>query len=76
MEFAAPADYRVKLKEREKRDKYRDLARELKKLWNAKVMVIPLAIGALGTVPVSEELVQGLEDLEIRRRVETLRTIS
>ena len=30
--FVAPADYRVKLKEREKNDKYLNLARVLKKL--------------------------------------------
>ena len=31
MDFAVPADHRVKLKESEKKDKYLDLARELKK---------------------------------------------
>ena len=43
-------------------DKYFDLARELKNLWNQKVMVIPIVIGALGTI--SKCLVKGLEDLE------------
>ena len=33
VEFAVPADHRIKQKECEKRDKYLDLARELKKLW-------------------------------------------
>ena len=33
-----------------------------------KVTIIPIVIDALGTV--TKELVQGLEDLEIRRRVE------
>ena len=37
VDFAVPADYRVKSKENEKKDKYLDLARELKKLWNIKV---------------------------------------
>ena len=46
--FALPADHRVKLKEREKKDEYLDLAWELKKLWNMKVTSIPLVIGALG----------------------------
>ena len=32
MDFACPADHRVKLKESEKKDKYLDLAREWKKL--------------------------------------------
>ena len=31
MNFAVPADHRLKLKESEKKDKYLDLARELKK---------------------------------------------
>ena len=37
-----------------------------------KVTVIPLAIGVLGTV--TKGLVQGLEDLEIGRRVDTIQT--
>ena len=31
VDFAVPADHRIKLKESEKKDKYIDLARELKK---------------------------------------------
>ena len=50
MDFAIPADYRVKLKESEKKNKYLDLARELKKLWNMKVTFIPIIIDARGTV--------------------------
>ena len=41
MDFAVPADHRVKLKESEKRDKYLELARELKKKTN-NVTVIPV----------------------------------
>ena len=37
VDFAVPADHRIKLKECEKKDKYLDLAWELKKLWNMKV---------------------------------------
>ena len=50
MNFALPADHGVKLKESEKKDKYLDLAAELKNLWNMKMTVIPIAIGALGKV--------------------------
>ena len=57
-------DYGVKLKECKKKDKYLVLTRELKNLWNMKVMMIPIVIGALGTV--TKGLVQGLEDLEMR----------
>ena len=51
VDFAVPADHRIKLKKCEKRDKYFDLARELrKKLWNMQVTIIPIVIGAFGTV--------------------------
>ena len=72
MDFAVPAYYRVKLKENEKMDKYLDLARGLKKLLNMNVTIIPIVIGSIGTV--SEGLVNGLEDLELRGRVETIKT--
>ena len=61
VDFIVPADHRVKLKESEKKDKYIDLARELKKLWNMKVTIIPIVIGAFGTV--TKGLLKGLEDL-------------
>ena len=44
----------------------------MKKTWNIKVMVIPIVIGALGTIP--KGLMKGLEDLEIRGRVEDIQT--
>ena len=34
VDFALPPDHRIKLKECEKKDKYLDLSRELKNLWN------------------------------------------
>ena len=40
VDFAILANHRLKLKENEKKDKYLDLARELKKLWNMKVTFI------------------------------------
>ena len=50
VDFAVSVDHRVKLKESDKKDKYLDLAGELKKLWNIKVTVLSIVIGALGTV--------------------------
>ena len=63
MDFAVPADHRVKLEENEKKNKYQDFAKERKKLWSMKMTVIPTVIGALGTV--TKGLIKGLEDLEI-----------
>ena len=39
-----------------------------------KVMMIPIVIGALRTIP--KDLEKGLEDLEIRRQGETTHTIA
>ena len=63
VDFAVRADHRVKLKECEKKDKYLNLARELKKLWNMKVTIIPIMIGAFGTV--TKGLLKNLDDLEV-----------
>ena len=60
------------LKECEKKDKYLDLARELKKLWNMKVMIIPIVIGAFGKV--TKVLLKSLEDLKFGGRDETIQT--
>ena len=60
VDFAVPVVHRVKLKENEKKDKYLDLGRGLKKLWN--VTFIPIVICALGTV--SKGLIKRLEDLK------------
>ena len=68
--FAVPADHRINLKGCEKKDKYLDLARELKKLWNMKVTIVPILIGAFVTI--TKGLLKGLEDLELDRRVETI----
>ena len=70
VDFTVPADHRIKLKEREKKDKYLDLARELKKLWNMQVTIIPILIGAFGTV--TRGLSKGQEDFEVGGRVETI----
>ena len=72
IDFAVPADHRINLKESEKKDKYHDLARELKKLWNMKVTILPIVIGVLGTI--TKGVLKGLEDLEIGGRVETIQT--
>ena len=68
--FAVPADHLVKWKWNKKKNEYLDLAQELKKLLNKKVTFIPNVIDAFGTL--IKGLIQGLEDLEIKGRVETI----
>ena len=48
VDFGVPADHKIKLKEFEKKDKYLELSKELKKLWNMQVTIIPIVIGAFG----------------------------
>ena len=68
VDFTVAAEYKIKLKECEKRDKYLDLARELKKT----VTIVPIVFGAFGTV--SKGLLKGLEDWEVGGQVETIPT--
>ena len=70
VDFAVPADHRIKLKECEKKNN--DLARGLKKLWNMQVTVITIVINAFGTV--TKGLLRGREDLEVGGRVGTIQT--
>ena len=49
IDVAIPYDTRVDNKEVKKIEKYLDLVRELKKVWNMKVTVVPLVVAALGT---------------------------
>ena len=72
VDFALPADHIINLKECEKKAKYLDLVRELKKLWNMKVTIVPIVSGALGTI--TKGLFKGLEDLEVGGRVEIIQT--
>ena len=67
-----PADHRLKLKESEKRDKCLDFAREMQKLLNMTVTIILTVTCALGIV--IKGLVEIQEELEIRRREETVQT--
>ena len=48
VDFAVPSNHRVKLNESEKKDKGEEKWK--KKLWNMKVTVILIVIGALGSV--------------------------
>ena len=38
-------------KKRRKVEKYLDLIRELQKIWNVRVKIIPLVVGSLGAIP-------------------------
>ena len=50
VDFACPMDHNVETKEKEKIDHYTDLKFELEKIWKTRIKIIPIVIGALGTV--------------------------
>ena len=49
--FAVPGDSRIEEKERDTIEKYQDLGKELQKVWNVKLKIIPLVLGSLGAIP-------------------------
>ena len=51
IDFAVLRDIRIEEKEKEKIEKYQDLRRELQKIWNVRVKIIPLVGGSLGGIP-------------------------
>ena len=51
IDFAVPGDSRIKEKKKDKIEKYQDFGRELQKMWNVKVKIIPLVVGSLGAIP-------------------------
>ena len=51
IDIAVPADYNIDKKEFEKISKYSELKVELSRMLNKKTFVIPIVIGALGSIP-------------------------
>jgi hypothetical protein len=50
IDVAMPGDRNVIKKEAEKVLKYKDLTIEIQRMWNVKTTVIPVIIGATGTI--------------------------
>ena len=65
MNFAIPTDHRTK---GEKLDKYQDFAGEWKQLSKMKVMLIPVVVRVLATVP--NRLQEDMGEEKIRVRIE------
>ena len=51
IDIALPEDIKVSKKEREKIERYQELKREIKRMWNIRsIKVIPVIVGALGSI--------------------------
>ena len=70
IDVAIPGDARVPQKEAEKIEKYSDLRRELQKLWKVKAKVVPIVVGALGTV--SKSLTGYLKEIKVSTKIQVI----
>ena len=72
VDFAVPMDHGVKTKEDDKVDTYMDLAAEVRRQFRVKTVIVPIVVGALGTVP--QRLEKYLEKLEIPDIIGSMQT--
>ena len=70
MDFTIKADHSLKIKQKDRQ--ILGSCKRAGKLWNMKVAVIPIVVGALGTV--LKGLEKKLEGMEIRERIKTIQT--
>ena len=50
IDMSIPSDRNIALKGIEKKSKYKDLELEIQRMWQMKTEVIPVVVGALGTI--------------------------
>ena len=50
IDMTIPSDRNIALKETEKKSKYKDLELEIQRMWRMKTEVVPVVVGALGTI--------------------------
>ena len=65
-----PGDHNLAQKKFEKFDNYSELRLEVARMWNKKMVVVPIIIGALGSVP--NDLQSYLKQLDIPYDLNTL----
>ena len=63
IDVANPGDHNLAQKKFEKLDNYSELRLEVARMWNKKTVVVPIIIGALGSVP--KDLQSYLKQLDI-----------
>ena len=63
IDVAIPEDSGVEEKEAEKVENDQNLAREPRRMWELKIKIVPIVLGALGTVPL--QLKGNLKDIRV-----------
>ena len=69
IDVACPVDNNLILKRNEKLDNYSELRLEIARMWDKETLIVPIIIGALGSIP--NDLECNLKKLDIYN-VETL----
>ena len=70
-DITVPGDSRTSDKEKEKEEKYQDLKREIKRIWNMRSgTVVPVIVGSLGSI--TKKLDEWLRKLDITRNTAIL----
>ena len=70
IDVANPGDHNLERKKTEKLDNYAELRVEVARMWNKETMVIPVIIGALGSIP--KDLHKFLNKLDIEYELDVL----
>jgi hypothetical protein len=70
VDVAIPGDHKIAEKQLDKITRYSELRVELARLWNVNASVIPIVIGALGSIP--KDLSKHIKALEIKPHIPIL----
>jgi len=73
IDMIVPSDRNIALKEIEKKSKYKSLELEIQRMWHMKTIVIPVVVGALGTV--KKGMVENIEKVSKRTNVTEIHKI-
>ena len=71
VDVAIPGDHRIALKEVEKIMNYAELKVELERMWKTKTKVIPIVIGALGSI--TKKFRENLKELEVKHNIKVFK---
>ena len=72
IDVAVPGDVRIAETETEKIEKYDELKREVERLWKVKAKVIPIVLGALGTV--TRSLSNYIKEIGVKTQIKLIQT--